>query len=507
MTSQEPVGQAASDHYVLALDVGSSSTRTLLFDAAGLSVADCASHRPYVATTSEGGEVSADADVLVRLIEETVDEALQLAGARAGRIAAVALDTFWHGMVALDADGHPITRAISWADTRPGAAAARLRGAFDGRAIHQRTGAALTASYWPAKLAWLAETQPEVFRRAAHFVSIGDYLYLRLFGQLLTSYSMASGTGLLVTRERTWDAALIQALGVRLEQLPALSDYRTPLAGLRGDYARRWPQIAAVPWYLALGDGATANVGSGCAAPARLALTMGTSSAIRAVTPLATEGEAVPQGLWRYLLDGARAVPGGALSEGGNLFAWMEQTFKVPALRDADAEITKLPPDGHGLSLLPYVTGERSLGWHAEARATITGIHAGTTALELLRAGTEAVAYRLRAVYLRLMDALRPAQPPMVIGSGAALLNSPILQQVIADTLDVPLYPSRDVEASARGAALMALEALGIIRDVAAVEPHLAPPAQPDAARHAIYLRGAARQEDLYQRLLGAPAV
>ena len=204
----------------------------------------------------------------------------------------------------------------------------------------------------------------------------------------------------------------------------------------------------------------------------------------------------MPQGLWRYLLDGARAVPGGALSEGGNLFAWMEQTFKVPALRDADTEITKLPPDGHGLSLLPYVTGERSLGWHAEATGDDHGHPCrGQPRWSCSARGQEAVAYRLRAVYLRLMDALRPAQPPMVIGSGAALLIHRILQQVIADTLDVPLYPSRDVEASARGAALMALEALGIIRDVAAVEPHLAPPAQPDAARHAIYLRGAARPE------------
>jgi gluconokinase len=215
----------------------------------------------------------------------------------------------------------------------------------------------------------------------------------------------------------------------------------------------------------------------------------------------------VPQGLWRYLLDGARAVPGGALSEGGNLFAWMEQALRVPALGDAEAEIAKLPPDGHGLTLLPYVAGERSLGWHAEARATVAGIHSGTTALELLRAGTEALAYRLRAVYLRLMEALRPARPPMVIGSGAALLNSAVLRQVVADTLGVALYPSRDAEASARGAALMALEALGVVADVATVEPHLDSPVQPDAARHAIYLRGAARQDDLYQRLLGAPAV
>jgi gluconokinase len=321
------------------------------------------------------------------------------------------------------------------------------------------------------------------------------------------SLSIAAGTGLLVTREGAWDAALISALGVRLDQLPALGDLRQPLTGLQGEYAGRWPQLAATPWFLAIGDGAAANVGSGCATPARLALTIGTSSAMRTVMPLASAVGELPQGLWRYLVDATRALPGGALSEGGNLFAWIEKSFKVPALAEAEVAIAALPPDGHGLTILPYVAGERSLGFHAEARAAITGIHAGTTPLEVLRAGTEALAYRLQAVYLRLIDTLRPTQPPQVIGSGAALLNSSLLQQVIADTLGVPLYPSLDAEASARGAALLALESLGLIADVAAVEPHLGAPVQPDAARHALYLKAAARQDDLYQRLLDGPGV
>jgi gluconokinase len=175
VTSGDPAGQQSGNGpYVLALDVGSSSTRALLFDATGVAVAGCASYRPYAAKTSEDGEVSVDADLLVGLIGETLDEALQLAGARAGQIAAVALDTFFHGMLALDADGRPLTPVLSWADTGPGAAAAELRQRFDGRAIHQRTGAPLSANYWPAKLTWLAETQPEIFRRAAHFVAPGD---------------------------------------------------------------------------------------------------------------------------------------------------------------------------------------------------------------------------------------------------------------------------------------------------------------------------------------------
>src|SRR5262249_19956284 len=150
----------------------------------------------------------------------------------------------------------------------------------------------------------------------AHFVSFGEYLHRRLLGRSVCSLSMASGTGLLLTEARAWDGALLAAVGLGPEQLPVFGDVPDSLEGLRREYAERWPALKDVPWLPALGDGATANVGSGCAAPGRIAVTVGTSSAVRAVTPLEGSTQA-PEGLWRYLLDARRAVVGGALSEGG----------------------------------------------------------------------------------------------------------------------------------------------------------------------------------------------
>src|SRR5262249_24652005 len=200
------------------------------------------------------------------------------------------------------------------------------------------------------------------------------------------------------------------------EQLPALGDLRDGLRGLRQEYAERWSALKDVPWFPAVGDGATANVGSGCARSGCVAVTVGTSSAVRAVAPL--EWSTRPtKGLWRYLLDGRRAVVGGALSEGGNLFAWMEQVLRLAPLQEAERQVTALPPDGHGLTILPYLAGERSLGWHAEARATIAGLSPGTTADELLLAGIEALAYRIAAVYRQLGQALGPVETPIVGGT------------------------------------------------------------------------------------------
>ncbi|GAC1618128.1 MAG: gluconokinase [Ktedonobacteraceae bacterium] len=488
---------------ILALDVGTSSTRALLFDATGMAVEGMVAQDTYELTISNEGEVSVDADKLVEAVAVTIDKVLKTAGPLASSISAVATDTFWHSLVGVDAAGRAVTPLITWEDTRPRQAATELGSQLDRAAVHQRTGARLHASYWPAKLRWLATTQPDAFARAAQWLSFGEYLHRQLLGRSVCSLSMASGTGMLVTRSRTWDTELMHVLDVRAEQLPPLGDVHDSITGLTPAYASRWPLLQKVPWFPAIGDGAAANVGSGCAVVGNWALTIGTSSALRLV--VSPEQVVLPPGLWLYLLDARRALLGGALSEGGNMFAWLSKTLQISSLKDAEEQVATLPPDGHGLTVLPFISGERSPGWHAEARAVIAGVQTRTSPLDVLRACMEALAYQLEAVYFQLQLALKMGEnKPRLIGSGGALLASATLQQIIADTLTVPLYPSYEHEASARGVALLALEGLNILPDVSQVLPKLAEPVQPDVKRGEVYREGAERQQKLYSLLLGA---
>jgi gluconokinase len=487
--------------YILALDVGTSSTRTLLVDATGNMLPNVLAQRPYQLTISNEGEVSVDPDVLVAVVHQTIDDALEMAGPLAQHISAVAIDTFWHGLLGVDADNHPLTPLILWEDTRPHNATVELRKQLDEAAIHARTGARLHASYWPAKLRWLATQAPDTFSHVAQWLSFGDYLYRHFLGRSVCSLSMASGTGMLQTHARTWDTELMEVLDVRPEQLPPLGDLHESVQGLTPKYASAWPTLRTVPWFPATGDGAAACVGSGCASLENWSLTIGTSSAIRVVIP--PEQVIPPMGLWLYLIDAKRAVLGGALSEGGNLLTWLDSVLKLPALAEAESLVAALQPDGHGVTMLPFISGERSPGWHASARMTISGIQAHLSPADLLRAGMEALAYQLAAVYDQVCHTLQIAKTtPRIIGSGGALLGSMTLGQIVADTLGVPVYPSLDHEASARGAALLALEAMGLLPDAAQVPPHLKPPVKPDAQKHTVYRKGAERQQKLYQALL-----
>jgi gluconokinase len=210
-----------------------------------------------------------------------------------------------------------------------------------------------------------------------------------------------------------------------------------------------------------------------------------------------------PLGLWLYLIDDNRAVLGGALSEGGNLLYWLDSVLELPSLADTEDLVAALPPDSHGLTILPFLSGERSLGWHADARMTISGIQAHISPADLLRAGMEALAYQLDALCEQLCHVLQVEKTvPRIIGSGGALLGSITLGQIVADTFGVPVYPSLDHEASARGAALLTLESMGILSAIAQMSPHLKPPIMPDDENHAMYMKGAERQQKLYQSLL-----
>jgi len=485
--------------HLLALDIGTSSVRALLYDAGGNACADLRAQMQYRLTTSRAGEASVDADALVALVARTIDEVLSLATEHCREIGAVATSTFWHSLLPLDARGRPLLPLMTWEDRRPQQACLALRQQFDEAAIHRRTGARLHTTYWPAKISWLAEAFPEVARQTARYVSFSDYLYECFLGRSLCSFSMASGTGLFNTRNRTWDRELLAALHLSPAQLPDTGDFSASLQGLRPDVARRWPALAHIPWFPAIGDGAAANTGSHCVTASTWAVTMGTSSALRVmVDPAEVEPT---QGLWLYLVDAQRGLLGGALSEGGNLAVWLTETLHLPAAAEMDSQLAQMEPDAHGLTILPMLAGERSPGWHADACMTISGLTLHSRPADIARAALEAVVFQLSRVYDQLIHVLQPAVPPRLIASGAVLCTSSLVRQMLADTLNRPLELLESSEASARGVALLALEALGILPDLKQSVPQITTTVWPDPARHAIYHQARQRQQVLDERL------
>jgi gluconokinase len=365
---------------------------------------------------------------------------------------------FAHSLVAVDEGWNALTPILGWRDTRSAGAAEWLARRLDAAAVHARTGAFLHPSYWPAKLAWLAETEPETFRTAACFVSFADYLR----GSAETSLSMASSSGLLDLTTCDWDEELLATLRVERERLPRITD---------------------VPLWV---DAACSNIGAGCTGRERAALMVGTSGALRVVYE--SERPLPKPGLFLYLADERHVVEGGALSDGGNLYAWLEDT-----LAEAGGSLADRDPRDHGLVFLPFLGGERSTGWNPHARGTIHGLTFDTTPLDIRQAAFEGVAFRFAAIADLLPD-LRE-----VVATGGGLLRDRDWVQIMADALARPVTISEVPEASLRGAAVSALLQKGYEPEEAPVGDVL----HPREERAEAYRSAREEQQRLYEVLRG----
>lgn len=489
---------SAEPPIVLAVDIGSSSVRATLFDRLGQAVEGTQAAEAYAFEAGEPGAAEADAEALLGRILRCVDGALAQAGAWADRIQGVGISTFVTNILGVGEDDRPVTPVYTYADTRAEAEAPSLRADLDESAVHDRTGCRFHTSYLPARFRWLARTQPEHLKRAKRWMSIGDYLFLRLFGRTCVSYSVASWSGLLDRRRLIWDEPLLSFLPIDVSQLSPLTEIDQPLSGLRAEFAGRWPSLRTVPWFPAIGDGATANVGAGCTSPRQMALTVGTSAALRVLT--SEPVERLPWALWCYRLDRRRQLFGGALTEGGNVFSWAKAVLNFHDTPSVEAALAAVEPDAHGLTVLPFFSGERSPGWAGDVRAVIDGLSLRTAPIEILRACLEAVALRLAMVYDDLA-AIAP-QVEQIVANGGAILRSPTWMQIIADALGRPVVTSASTEASSRGAALVALESLGARPEGESDACLTGTVYQPDPTRHRIYRTAMERQHELYRRLI-----
>ena len=484
---------------VLSIDVGSSSVRAVAHTADGSPLPGSEAQIASSFDTTPDGGVQIDPDALFDRMGQAIDVTLQRLGSRASGVQGVGASVFASSVLGVSEAGDPRTPVYTYADTRCAPDAAVLRQEWDVAAVYDRTGTPIHASYLPARLRWLRRTQPHVVRQVAGWITFAEYAYQRLFGRPCgLGLSLAAWSGMLNRRELDWDLATLGALNVGPGSLGAIDPTGTPLYGLTGTWRQRWPALADVPWYPPLGDGLCSNLGTAPSESDAIVFNIGTSAAVRALVPGPVRS--VPAGLWEYRVDRSRSLLGGAESNGGNVAAWLRDLLRGVRGDDPDDVIADLSPDGHGLTVLPFLAGERSPGWDDAARATIHGARLNTQPADLLLAGIEAVAYRLAAIYDLLVPVI--GEPHVVHVSGGALQRSDRWTQILADVLGRLIIRSAVAEPTSRGAAIWALRELG----------HPAPadhgaadqPFEPDPAHHTVYQGARARQRRLYQRMAGA---
>lgn len=473
---------------ILVIDVGSSSVRAILFEATDAEVQlipDSIVQKPYQFDTDNTGKATVNPVHLRELVEACIDDILQHREAR--KIKALGMDTFVGNILALDSQQKPLVDLDTYADTRSADFVELLEQAIDTDSYHQRTGALINTAYYLPKLKFHAQDLELIHS----FTDFASYCYQMWFGQATPmSYSIASWSGMLTRETLSWDESSLSHSAYGQDNFPDLADYQHAQQGLSEAYRQRWQVLADKPFYLAVGDGAAAQVGSGAIAENTATLTIGTTAAIRKVSR--ERLPSVPQGCWSYRIDADHHLIGGALSEGGNVFAWAKNILQLDQL-NIEAELKKIEPAEHGLTIIPLLNGERSPGWRGDASATIHGLRLNTKPIDILYALLESVALRLAII----AEQLHLGDDVKLMASGGALHHSPVWAQILADALGRPLHVLDEAEVTALGVAQMVWCAENQ-QAVSGVSPKIAKVYQPNCDYADVYADLIQKQKKLY---------
>ena len=498
---------------ILVIDLGSSSVRASIYRTDGERLEGATGSR----TVHQDADGTFDPESLTRLTEAVVDDCLvSLRGRRRDfRLIGVAWTSFAMSLLGVDRNRRPVTPVYSYADSRSGPYADALRRELKAEdilaATSKRTGTPVHTAYAPPQLLRLAAEEPDRLARVACWQTIASHLLGRWQGlaNAPISSSEVGWMGLLDRDALSWDEALVERIGIDRAQLPPVNDYAKSRAGLVEPWASRWSELAQTPFFLAVGDGAGANLGSGCADSRRIALTIGTTGAMRVVIPAGpggsnaateqTQAPEVPDGLWSYPIDSSRWLVGGSLTDGGSLYSWLHELLAVEDANELLEEAARMEPDEHGLTILPFLRSERAPGWATNATLTISGMTPATTPVHIQRAALEAVAFRFRLILDRLRPHLAPGSE--IVASGGALHENALWRQILADVLQTPVGLVNVAEATSRGAAILALQGLGRTLPTAPPTTHTA---LPNREAGPPYERALARQEALYRQVIGS---
>jgi glycerol kinase len=436
-----------TDQVILGIDEGTTGVKAVLFDRNLRPVREA--RRDKVNRYPKPGWVEQDGEEVLAAVVDAVAELL----ADAGEVVACGLDHQGESVLAWDAEtGSPLSKIVVWQDKRSQEVLERMTA--EEQAIQERTGLPFDPYFSAAKLAWLLENNEAV--QAAHDAgtlrmgTVDSFLCDRLGAGFATDASTASRTQLHTLGQPGFDPWLCERFGIPPEVLPEVRESAGELGMLRHD---SWPVELALRGQVV--DQQAALAGAGAVEPGRVKATYGTGVFI-----LGHAGDAIPRpagGLlptvaWRIGERTEYAIDGGVFTAGAVL-EWLAREIGMAGGPAALSALAREADDAGGVRILPALAGLGAPWWRPDARLVIAGVHGGTTNAHVARAALEAIAWRVADV----VEAMRDSIDISELRVDGGLTNEPLLLQLQADAIGVP------VEAGAADATVAGAAALGAV--------------------------------------------
>lgn len=436
-------------HFV-GVDIGTTSTKAIIFSESGEVLAQ--ESVGYGMYHPKPNYAEQNPDEIYNAFEVCLEK-IQLKLPENAQNIGISFSSAMHSLLAIDENGKPLTPLIIWADNRASSITKELKTTDLGIEIYHRTGIPIHPYSVLSKLLWLKENEPKIFEKAYKFIGIKEYIWSKLFGKYEIDMSLASGTGMFNIHTQTWDELALKTIGInetKLSEIVPINqkiEFRSPTSNLEP----RNSKIKTFNFCIGAGDGPLANVGSGAMEAGKMALTIGTSGAVRICSKEAFTDPQMRS--FDFVFDENTHIIGGATNNGAVVLQWLKEDILKTDVSTEKLieEASKTPIGAEGLIFLPYILGERAPIYQPEAQGVFFGLNKNHTQAHFVRAVLEGIILNLYSIGKILMQK-EPIEEILVSGGFA---QSKIWLQILADIFQKKVVISETIESSAWGAVLV----------------------------------------------------
>ncbi|WP_255639641.1 gluconokinase [Aquibacillus saliphilus] len=451
---------------VIGLDMGTTSVKAIIFDLDGNLVEEA--EKMITSYYPQSDWVEQDPNEIELQSLAAIKDVVAKANVHEDELLGLGISCAMHSLICIDEHFSPLSQMLIWADGRSSDQANKLNKTI-GKDIYMKTGTPIHPMSPLLKLLWMKETDYQAYRNATYFMSMKEYLLQKWFGKRVIDYSMASASGLMNIDKLEWDKEVLEIAGIKENQLSKIVPPTEVLTNIREDVAKEMGISKTMPFVIGAADGQLANLGNGAISPGEVAVSVGTSGAIRQFTKCAPINE--KQETFTYAFTDDTSIIGGATNNGGIALQWLKDLLEFDGSHDDFLKgVENVEVGADGILFLPYVNGERAPLWNQKARGNFFGLSINHKKEHLARAVLEGITFNLYQIGKSLEEV---AGKPEKISVNGGLSKSPVWVQIMADVFGKEIHLSNTHHNAAWGAAWTAMVGMGIVESFEAIKKNI----------------------------------
>ncbi|MBU0904731.1 MAG: gluconokinase [Firmicutes bacterium] len=455
-------------NYMLGVDIGTTSTKAVLFTQQGEIIQQ--ENKGYPLHTPNISTAEQDPEEIFQAVLHVISQVISQSNISSEDLQFISFSSAMHSVIVMDVHDQPLTQCITWADNRSEAWTRKIKEEMNGHEVYKRTGTPIHPMSPLSKLAWIVNEKPEIASKAKKYIGIKEYVFKKLFDEYVVDHSLASAMGMMNLKELDWDKEALNIAGVTREQLSELVPTTETFKNCSADIAKQLGISSETVFVIGASDGVLSNIGVNAIGKGEVAVTIGTSGAIRTVIDRPQTDE--KGRIFCYALTEKHWVIGGPVNNGGMVLRWIRDEFASSEVETAKRlgidpyEVLikiaeRVRPGADGLLFHPYLAGERAPLWNPDVRGSFFGLTMSHKKEHMIRAALEGVIYNLYTVFLALLEVMD--EPVVRIQATGGFARSDVWRQMMADIFDLEVIVPESYESSCLGACILGLYAIGEI--------------------------------------------